>query len=64
MKEIIKKEIELNRKTTESLLSGETVSAIEEAAKMIISSLGLYYSSGLKPCSFNTWFFPIYESMD
>lgn len=39
MKEIIKKEIELNRKTTESLLSGETVSAIEEAAKMIISSL-------------------------
>ena len=39
MKEIIKKEIGLNRKTTESLLSDDGVSAIEKAAKMIISSL-------------------------
>ena len=39
MKELIKKEITLNRKATESLLSDETVSAIEKAAKTIISSL-------------------------
>ena len=39
MKEIIKKEIGLNRKTMESLLSDDGVSAIEKAAKMIISSL-------------------------
>ena len=45
MKEIIKKEIALNRKATESLLSDETVSAIAKTAKIIISSLKFYQLS-------------------